>query len=107
MESSKPFRIMISQPMKGKTPEEILKEREEVVKMFESTGIEVLNTVFEDEAPESEKKSLRMLGMSLIEMSKCDGVFFMEGWEKARGCVIEHMCCEQYGIPMFHSMDEF
>ena len=42
------MKIMISQPMRGKTEEEIKAEREEVVKQLESEGHEVLQTVFED-----------------------------------------------------------
>lgn len=40
-------KIMISQPMKGKTNEEIRKEREHLVKVFESNGDIVLDTIFD------------------------------------------------------------
>ena len=40
------MKIMISQPMNGKTTEQIRKERVELVKELESQGHEVLDTVF-------------------------------------------------------------
>lgn len=35
-------------------------------------------------------------------MANADAVYFMEGWQNARGCVIEHMICEKYGIKILH-----
>ena len=40
------MKIMISQPMRGKTEKEIKDEREELVKKLQEEGHEVLETVF-------------------------------------------------------------
>ena len=47
------MKIMISQPMKGKTNEQIREERAELVKELQKEGHEVIDTVFEN-APADE-----------------------------------------------------
>ena len=39
---------------------------------------------------EIEEESIKLL-------SEADIVIFAKGWEEARGCIIEHECCEKYG----------
>lgn len=40
---------MLSQPMKGKTEEEIKATREKAIKVLEAKGYEIVNTLFTDE----------------------------------------------------------
>ena len=42
------MKIMISQPMRGKTEKQIRTEREELVKKLTEQGHEVVDTVFDD-----------------------------------------------------------
>ena len=42
-------RAMLSQPMAGKTDEEIVATREKAVKALEAAGFEIVNTLFTDE----------------------------------------------------------
>jgi hypothetical protein len=92
-------RAMISQPMRGLSEEEIRINREAVVKELEEAGWTVVDTIFpEFDIRDIKNKSLTYLAKSIEIMSTCDGVYFMKGWTEARGCIIEHMCCEQYGI---------
>lgn len=96
-------RAMISQPMAGKTKEEILKEREEAVKWLESIGYEVVDTVFNFSNEKLEKEdvlfnSVYYLAASIKEMSKCNLVYFCKGWQNARGCKIEFEIAKEYGI---------
>ena len=42
-------KAMLSQPMAGRTDEEIIATREKAVKELESRGYEVINTLFTDE----------------------------------------------------------
>lgn len=98
-------KLFISQPMKCKTDEEILKAREKAIKSAESIigePVEVIDSFFQN-APH-EAKPLWFLGKSLELMAGADSVYFVNGWEKARGCVIEHQCCVEYGIP--YSVEE-
>ncbi len=92
-------KLFISQPMKGKTNEEIKKEREEAIrcaKEMMSDEVEVIDSFFEN-AP-AEAKPLWYLGESLKLLSTADVAYFATGWENARGCKIEHTCAQQYGI---------
>lgn len=90
------MKIMISQPMRGKTNEQIREERAELVKQLESEGHEVVDTVFEN-APENEDVAIYMLSQSIRYIGKVDGVVFMPGWENARGCRIEYEVATAYG----------
>ena len=37
-----------------------------------------------------------------IDIGKVDAVYFMKGWEKARGCKIEHEVAVQYEKQVFY-----
>lgn len=88
------MKIMISQPMRGKTNEEIRQERAELVEKLESQGHEVIDTVLDI----SENKSpIYYLSKSIELLNKADGVVFMKGWQEARGCRIEHQVAVDYG----------
>ena len=93
--------IMISQPMRGKTNEQIREERAELVKRLKEEGYEVVDTVFE-EAPADEDVAIHMLSQSIRYIGKVDAVYFMKGWEKARGCKIEHNVAVEYGKQVFY-----
>ena len=87
---------MISQPMKGKTEEQIRAERAELVKELESKGHEVIDTVFTSNPPEDADMGMFYLAMSINAMSYVDGVVFMQGWENNRGCVAEECIARKY-----------
>lgn len=92
-------KLFISQPMKGKTDEEILKERETAIKQAEELlkePVEVIASFFKV-AP-ADAKPLWFLGKSLELLSNTDVAYFAKGWEEARGCKIEHESCLAYGI---------
>lgn len=91
-------KLFISQPMKEKTNEEIRKEREDAVfcaKELMGDEIEVIDSFFENVPAEA--RPLWYLGESLKLLSTADVAYF-SGWKNARGCKIEHICAEQYGI---------
>lgn len=92
-------KLFISQPMRGKSDEEILKEREHAIqKAKELIGeeVEVLDTFFDDF--DSNAKPLEYLARSIEYLSKADVAYFVPGWQEARGCRIERACAEEYGI---------
>lgn len=92
------MKAMISQPMAGNTQEEIVATREKAVAALEDRGYEVVNTLFTDEWYSDESMEERgvvqiplcFLAKSLENMSLCRAAYFCHGWEKARGCQIEH-----------------
>lgn len=92
-------KLFISQPMKDKTDEEIKAEREKAIqKATELFGeeVEVIDSFFES-APHN-ARPLWFLGKSLELLSTADVVYFANGWDKYRGCKIEHTCAVEYGI---------
>lgn len=90
------MKIMISQPMKGKTNEQIRTERAELVKELTEQGHEVIDTVFDD-FPEGKATPVHYLAKSIEFIANVEGVIFMKGWENARGCRIEHQIAKEYG----------
>ena len=95
------MKVMISQPMKGKTNEQIREERTHLVKRLQDEGIEVVDTVFEN-APADEDVAIYMLSQSIRYIGKVDAVYFMKGWEKARGCKVEHQVAVEYGKQVYY-----
>ena len=95
------MKIMISQPMKGKTNEQIREERKALVQALEQEGHEIVDTVFEN-APADEDVAIYMLSQSIRYIGKVDALYFTKGWEKARGCKIEHDVAVEYGKQVFY-----
>ena len=91
-------KVMISQPMNGKTKEQINAERESVVKELLEKGYETIGTVFAESPEEAQNKPVWYFSKAIEAMSTVDAVYFMEGWEEARGCKLEHQIAEAYGI---------
>lgn len=91
------MKLMISQPMRGKTEQQIREERAELVKQLENEGYEVVDTIFAEESPKDSDAALYYLSKSIEAMSKVDGLVFMPGWQDARGCRIEFQVALEYG----------
>ena len=103
-------KAMLSQPMAGKTDEEIIATRERAIKFLESKGYTVINTLFTDEWYSQKQMEERgvvqvplcFLAKSLENMSLCHAVYFCNGWENARGCKIEHDAAIAYGLEIIY-----
>lgn len=87
---------MISQPMNGKTNEEVREERKILVNELTEQGYEVVDTVISDNAPKNCDEAIYYLSKSIEFISKVDAIIFMNGWEKARGCKIEYEVAKSY-----------
>ena len=93
-------KLFISQPMSGKTDEEILAVRSDAIQAAKDAvgeDVEVIESFFQN-AP-AEARPLWFLGKSLELLATADVVYFAPGWEDARGCRIEHTCAVEYGVP--------
>ena len=103
-------KAMLSQPMGGKTDEEIVATRDRAIKALESKGYEVINTLFTDEWYSRESMTERgvvqiplcFLAKSLESMSLCHAAYFCEGWQNARGCKLEHETAKAYGLDIIY-----
>lgn len=92
-------KLFISQPMRGKTDEEILAVREKAIKAAEKLigePVEVIDSFFRS-AP-VDAKPLWFLGKSLELLSTADVAYFAPRWSDFRGCKIEHTCAVEYNI---------
>lgn len=95
--------VFISQPMKNRPNDEILEERrqlmEYVQKLYPDRQVKELNSFFASDI-QSRNAPLKMLGMSLELLAEADVAIFANYWSLARGCKIEHRCCETYNVPI-------
>lgn len=96
------MKVMISQPMKNRIEEDIRKERKHIIEKFNNMHIEVIDTIFTDEAPENNNAGIYYLGKSIQEMSKADALFMCNGWREARGCKIEYEVAREYGVKILY-----
>ena len=104
------MKAMLSQPMAGKTEQEITDTRNRAIAALEAHGYEVVNTLFTDEWYSKEKMQERgvvqiplcFLAKSLENMSLCHAAYFCRGWENARGCRIEHDAAKAYGLEIIY-----
>lgn len=78
------MKIMISQPMRGKSTDRIKWERENIVKRLQDEGHCVLDTVFTENAPVGYDEGLYYLAKSIEAMSKADAVVFMPRLERSK-----------------------
>lgn len=103
-------KAMLSQPMAGKTKEEIVATREKAIAALKARGYDIVNTLFTDEWYSKEKMEERgvvqiplcFLAKSLENMSLCHAAYFCKGWEQARGCKIEHDAAVAYGLVIIY-----
>jgi len=106
-------KAMLSQPMAGKTDEEIIATRERAIIVLQSKGYEIVNTLFTDDwySEESMKNRgvvnipLCFLAKSLENMSLCNVAYFCKDWDKARGCIVEHAAAVAYGLEIIYEED--
>lgn len=104
------MKAMLSQPMAGKTQEEIVATREKAIAALKERGYEIVNTLFTDEWYSHKSMDERgvvqiplcFLAKSLENMSLCHAAYFCHGWEKARGCRIEHEAAVAYGLTIIY-----
>ena len=106
-------KAMLSQPMAGKTEQEIVETRNHAIASLKSAGYEIVNTLFTDEWYSKEAMEERgvvqiplcFLAKSLENMSLCHAAYFCKGWENARGCKIEHETAKAYGLKIIYEED--
>lgn len=106
-------KAMLSQPMAGKTDEEIIATREKAIKVLEAKGYTIINTLFTDEWYSNDNMKARgvvqiplcFLAKSLENMSLCHAAYFCKGWENARGCRIEHEAAAAYRLDIIYEED--
>ena len=97
-------KIYISQPMRGRSTDDIIAERKALVAdaavALQTDEVEVLDTYLNGY---TNKPPLRLLALALEKMADADAVIFAPGWRDARGCRVEHLAASEYGISIIHA----
>lgn len=106
-------RLFISQPMRGKSDEEIESEREDLIAIAKSVyagrgEVEVIDSFFKGglDVPAGAKAPLYYLSKSLELLATADVAIFAKDWREARGCRIEHECADGYGVSRIELPEE-
>ena len=84
-------KLFISQPMKDKADDEILKEREKAIadaRKYLGEDVEVIDSFFKD-APH-DAKSLWFLGKYLELLSTADIAYFEKGYKIGHDCAVAY-----------------
>lgn len=97
--------VFVSLPMAGKTAKEIYDRQDEAIakleELYPEETFEILDTFIEEDPDEKVKHGgAWFLGTSISLMSYADLVYFVKGWDDARGCILEHNVAVAYGIPI-------
>ena len=109
--------VFISQPMTGKSEEEILatrqKEIDKIHQFFDADGVEI-NIIdsyiddatrkrFEEHVSDNINWDIFWLSQSLERLAMADMIWLCEGWEHSKGCKIEVECAIQYELDIVYS----
>lgn len=93
------MKVMISQPMSGVPDSEVRRIQSELKEKFGKYHIEVVDSFLTEEVEQSNNPGVFYLGRTLTNfMHNVDAVYFVKGWQSARGCRIEREICKEYGI---------
>lgn len=97
------MKLFISQPMRGKSDEEIEAERADAIRHIDSKGIrvELINSFFKN-AP-VQATPLWYLGEAIKLLGEADVVYFCKDWQRYNGCTIEHECAVRYGKEILYA----
>lgn len=108
--------IFISQPMTGKSEEEILatrqKEIDKIHQLFDADGVEInIIASYIDDATRKHFKEhvsddinwdIFWLSQSLERLAMADIIWLCDGWEYSNGCNIELECATRYGVGIMY-----
>lgn len=99
------MKLFISQPMRGKTKEEIAIRRQEIISEFKNKIKEsnipilyIIDSVITEKPPETSKESIWYLGKAIELLANADFIVFDHNWQDYNGCKIEHAICENYDL---------
>lgn len=108
--------VFISQPMTGKSEEEILATRQkaidEIHQLASKDGVEInIIASYIDDATRKHFKEhvsddinwdIFWLSQSLERLAMADMIWLCDGWEYSNGCNIELECATRYGISIMY-----
>lgn len=90
-------KVMIIQPMTGKTYEQLKTEWDKAYNELTDMGYGVANTRF---------RGVKPANYDYATMSDSDGLLFLPGWREDMFCCVQRVTAEACGKPVFDSTDE-
>ena len=108
--------IFISQPMTGRSEEEILatrqREIEKIHQRFDADGeqVNIIASYIDDATRKHFKEHVSddinwdifWLSQSLERLAMADTIWLCDGWEYSNGCNIELECATRYGVGIMY-----
>ena len=109
--------IFISQPMTGKSEEEILATKQKEIEKIhqfaskeDNTQVRIIDSYvddatrknFEEHASDDINWDIYWLSQSLQKLALADMIWLCDGWEYSNGCNIELECATRYGISIMY-----
>ena len=95
------IKVFISQPMTGRTDEEIIAQRADalirVAKRYHDCLVLEIDSFNEGALNNSDP--ITELGRCVSLMADADVAVFCDGWGESKGCNVEHEVAVQYNIP--------
>lgn len=101
------MKIFISQPVSGKTKEEVKCKNDSIVAMAKRRyGNDVSATSMNPEyCFDGRSRDLWMLGRAIQFLSTADVAVFANGWGEYRECRIERICAKEYGVQIIDEVE--
>ena len=101
---------MFSQPMNGKTYKEIVDTKYDTAEKLENhikkkmkvESFIIMDTIVTDR---DKKSTLECFAESIGYMSQADLLVMCKGWQKSRGCTLEHEIAKTYDLPIMYYDD--
>lgn len=97
-------KLFVSVPMKGREPENIMRDIEKMHKIASAIfgeELELIDSYIEENPPEGANAGLWYMGKSIQMMSEADYFVGIENWLPAfEGCSLEHQAASIYDIPI-------
>lgn len=103
------LKLFISMPMRNKELDEIRAKRDALAHATEEyvhQELDVIDSIYPGNTDDKKSTNpLYWLGKALQDMNDANIVVFAKGWQKAKGCVIEHAAAEAYGKIIYQETD--
>lgn len=83
-----------------------LEKHKTLLEKLMSTEFELIDSCVTEIPDDGINYGAWYLGKSITLMSQADLVYFVDGWSESRGCRLEHLIAEDYGIKCVYEKSE-
>ena len=102
------MKVFVSVPVRGRSDADVAAEKQAILERvreeYPNETVELIDTDIAEFAPmDGDKAGVWYLGKSLELLAAADLACFADGWRDARGCRIECVVSQEYGIPIYEA----